>query len=318
MLSELVKKVRDYPGLSRKQAISRFVDILKPVEDFGHTVLGFGDDAAAIKLGDEYILFASDGIWTQLHSDPQWAGYCSVLVNINDIYAMGGRPLALTNNVSFTSDEEGDSIARGIRIACEKFKVAMVAGHTHPDADNLSISVSIIGRAGNLITSSGCNEGDDLLIAIDLDGKRRGEFLNWDSTSHKTSEVAIGQLDCLVELAEKRMVTAGRDISNPGVLGTIGMLLETSGLGAAVDLDAIPAPENIPLDNWVLMYPGYGFTMTCKPEKSREVIRIFQERQIVAEIAGSITEDEKLRIRKGGEEEVLFDFEKDSITGLRG
>jgi selenophosphate synthetase-related protein len=137
MLSDLIAKVREYPGLERKKAISGFVDILKPVEDFGYTVLGFGDDSAALKVGTDHILFASDGIWTQLHSDPFfasdgiwtqlhsdpfWAGYCSVLVNVNDIYAMGGEPLGMTNNVSYTSEEEGEKVANGIREACEKFK----------------------------------------------------------------------------------------------------------------------------------------------------------------------------------------------------
>ena len=106
MLSDLIAKVRDYPGLKRKEAISSFVNILKPVEDLGHTVLGFGDDSAALRIGNDHILFASDGIWTQLRSDPFWAGYCSVLVNVNDIYAMGGVPLGMTNNVSYTSEEE--------------------------------------------------------------------------------------------------------------------------------------------------------------------------------------------------------------------
>jgi selenophosphate synthetase-related protein len=42
------------------------------------------------------------------------------LVNVNDIYAMGGEPLGMTNNVSYTSEEEGEKVANGIREACEK------------------------------------------------------------------------------------------------------------------------------------------------------------------------------------------------------
>ncbi len=316
MFSDLIAKVRDYPGLKRKEAISGFVEILKPVEDLGYTILGFGDDTAALKLGTDNLLFASDGIWTQLHSDPFWAGYCSVLVNVNDIYAMGGVPLGMTNNVSYTSDEEGRQVAKGIREACEKFNVAMVGGHTHPDSDFLSISVSIVGRANKLITSTGCRTGDDLVVAIDLDGKKRGDFMNWDSTSYKQSEIVLGHLECLVTLAEKEMVTAGKDISNPGILGTIGMLLESSSKGASVDLDSLPIPEGVEMDEWVLMYPGFGFVLTCSPELSREVIRVFQQKHVVADVVGAITEDRKFMIKSEGEEGVLFDFALDSITGL--
>ncbi len=237
-------------------------------------------------------------------------------MNVNDIYAMGGVPIGMTNNISYTSEEEGREVVKGIRAACDKFNVAMVGGHTHPDGDFLSISVSIVGRADKLITSSGCRDGDDLIIAIDLDGEKRGDFLNWDSTSHKSSELVLGQLGCLVELAEKGMVTAGKDISNPGILGTVGMLLETSKKGAEVDIDSIPTPEGVDLDEWMLMYPGFGFVLTCDPSLSREVIRVFQERQVVADVVGRINAERKLVLRKGQEEGVLFDFDVDSITGL--
>jgi len=32
-----------------------------------------------------------------MEGDPRWAGYCSVLVNVNDIAAMGGVPMGMTN-----------------------------------------------------------------------------------------------------------------------------------------------------------------------------------------------------------------------------
>ena len=41
-------------------------------------------------------------------------------------------------------------------------------------------------------------------------------------------------------IARKHLLTAGKDISNPGILGTLGMLLEASGVGATVELEKIP------------------------------------------------------------------------------
>ncbi|TET91074.1 MAG: methanogenesis marker 2 protein [Methanomassiliicoccales archaeon] len=317
MLSDLVAKVRDYPGLKRKHAISMFVDVLEPVQDFGDTVLGFGEDAAVLRLGDEYILFSSDGIWSKLHADPQWAGYCSVLVNVNDIYAMGGKPVAMTNNISYMMEEEGRLLAEGIKDACHKFRVPMVGGHIHPDSDFLSISVSIVGKTRKLITSKDCQEGNDLIVAIDLDGRKRGELLNWDSTSHKASEVVLHQLGGLNEIAERGLVTAGKDLSNPGILGTIGMLLETSGKGAVVNLDTLPIPEGVDMAEWVLMYPGYGFVLSSQKENSEEVIRVFQERDVEARVVGEVIRGSKFVVRESEEEELLFDFEKDRITGIK-
>lgn len=316
MLSELVARVREYPGLKRKQAISKFVKILEPVQDFGNTVLAFGEDAAALRLRDEYLLFSSDGIWSRLHADPFWAGYCSVLVNVNDIYAMGGRPVALTNSISYSNEEEGKLVAEGMREACQKFNVPMVGGHIHPNADFLSISVSIIGRAKKLITSRDSQEGDDLILAIDLDGKQRGGFLNWDTTSHKSSEVLADQLGCMNEIAERDLANAGKDISNPGILGTIGMLLEVSGKGAIVNVDRIPIPNGLDFAQWFLMYPGFGFVLSCEGQKTNEILGMFRERGVEAGVVGNVNNSRKMKLRHGNSEEVLFDFGRDSITGI--
>ncbi|WP_084673843.1 AIR synthase related protein [Methylobacterium sp. WSM2598] len=55
-----------------------------------------GDDCAAIPVGDGHLLLAAagghDGV---VASDPYFAGYCGVMVNLGDVAAMGGRPLAV-------------------------------------------------------------------------------------------------------------------------------------------------------------------------------------------------------------------------------
>ena len=57
-----------------------------------------GDDAAVIPHGDGFLLLAAEGITEALvRRDPRLAGRCAVQANINDIYAMGGRPLAMVD-----------------------------------------------------------------------------------------------------------------------------------------------------------------------------------------------------------------------------
>ena len=87
----IAKTVREYEGVKRKHAIGEMVKALKI--DAPHVVAAFGEDAAVIEHNGEALLLAADGIWSKLmDADPYWAGYCSVLVNIHDIAAMGGRP----------------------------------------------------------------------------------------------------------------------------------------------------------------------------------------------------------------------------------
>ncbi|MBN1786140.1 MAG: methanogenesis marker 2 protein [Candidatus Methanofastidiosa archaeon] len=318
MLDEIVRTIRTYDGVTRKNPICKLVDCFSEVDDFGKTVISFGDDCAVIRNDDHYLLFAADGIWTKLmENDPVWAGYCAVLANVNDIYAMGGRPLAMTNILSLTENDGCSDVIRGISMGCKKFKVPMVGGHLHPDTQAMSLSVSIIGKAEKVLTSFDARPGQDIVIAIDITGERHSNFLNWDSTSMKEPEVVVSRLDKMAVVAERGLATSAKDISNPGLLGTIGMLLETSSVGATIDVDSIPGPEGVDIQDWVRMYPGFGFIMTCDKENTDLVIDIFRSEKVESCVIGKVEKGSLMSLKSGDEKRTLFDFSKDIITGIR-
>ena len=90
---KLIKEVQEFEGVSRKSSIDNVINLLSESYNVsGDVVIDIGDDASAIDIGDnQVILVAADGIWGQIMNvNPYWAGYCSVLVNVNDIAAMGG------------------------------------------------------------------------------------------------------------------------------------------------------------------------------------------------------------------------------------
>lgn len=319
MLDEIVDTVKNYDGVTRKRPICRLVDCFSDVDDFGNTMISFGDDSAVIKDDEgHYLLFAADGIWKRLmENDPVWAGYCAVLANVNDIYAMGGKPLAMTNIMSITGTNGCNDVLKGINMACKKFKVPMVGGHLHPDTNTMSLSVSIVGEAKNVLSSFDAYPGQDLLVVIDLDGERHKDFFNWDTTSKKTPEEVVSRLQKMIEVADRKLATAAKDISNPGLLGTIGMLLETSSVGAVVDILKIPCPEGMDFLDWIRMYPGFGFILACDKDKSEEIIKLFSHKKVKTCVIGTIIEEKKMIIEKDGESRVLFDFSEEIITGIK-
>jgi hypothetical protein len=289
----------------------------------------FGEDAAVIEVedSDKALLLAADGIMEPLlRADPYWAGYCAVLVNVNDIAAMGGMPLAMVNVISLSGDEAKDlctELMRGVRAGTTKFGVPMVGGHVHPDCGYNAIDVAVLGIAdrNSVIYSNTAEEGDDIIFAMDLDGAvhPRAQF-SWDSTSFKSSEKIRAQMEVMKVIGDKNLVSAGKDLSNPGSLGTLGMLLETSGKGALVDLRQIPAPPQdvISFDHWLKMYQGCGFVVTSNTENSGEIIKLFEAVGLSAAIVGSIDASNKLYITDGRTTKLLFDFDKDRITGVKG
>lgn len=317
-LESLASQLRGFVGITRKKQIGSLMQFF-PIES-ERIIASFGEDAAVIDDGEEVMLLAADGIWSKLMEvDPEWSGYCSVLVNVHDIAAMGGWPVAMVDVLSVDNQEIAEKVLRGMKKAIEKFHVPIIGGHLHPDTPYSALDVAILGKAKKnaVILSSTAKAGEVVVAAADMDGRVHPRFaINFDSTSFKDSKTLLTQLGCMQELGERGLVKAGKDISNPGLLGTLGMLLETSRVGAVVDMVAIEVPGALDLASWLKMYPGMGFVVTTKPENAEAVLEVFERRGLTARVIGRVTEARKLVIRHGVEETVLFDLEKDCVTGI--
>lgn len=315
--------VREYEGVKRKHAIGEMVNALRI--DAPHVIASFGEDAAVIEHHGEALLLAADGIWSKLmEADPYWAGYCSILVNIHDIAAMGGRPLAMVDVFSITKDSHiHEQVLKGMHDASLQFGVPIVGGHLHPDAPNSVIDVSILGcaRLDSIIYSHTAEEGDLVVAAIDLNGRVHPScMLNWDSVTMKSPDIVRAQIALLEQVGRDHLVTAGKDISNPGLIGTLGMLLEVSEKGACIDLGLIPKPDlaahNMTFEQWVRMYPGMGFVLTAKEKNVPELIERFASVGMAAKAIGTVDMTKTLRIYYEGNETLVFDFIKNGIMHL--
>ena len=318
----IADRIREYEGVRRKHAIGELVQAFSM--DAPDVLADFGEDAAVIRHGDQALLLAADGIWSRLmEADPYWAGYCAVLVNIHDIAAMGGRPLAMVDVFSIADREICDRVLAGMREASLQFGVPIVGGHLHPDTPYSVIDVAILGaaRLDAVIYSHTAREGDRVIAAVDLDGRVHPScILNWDSVTMKPPAVVRAQIACLQALAEAGLVTAGKDISNPGLIGSLGMLLEVSGCGAAIAVDRIPVPDleahGITFDHWLRMYPGMGFVLTVRPEAAAEVCSRFEAVGMAAAEIGTVDGSRRLSLTGSDGEATVFDFVDDGITRL--
>ena len=324
-LESLAEELRNFEGITRKRAISNLVRRLGDSDKVGsRTITAFGEDAAVLAVNDDmYILLAVDGIWGKLLSaDPWWAGYCAVLVNVMDIAAMGGVPLAMVNLTSTQHRDICLELGRGMQDGVQKFGVPMVGGHMHPDTVYDAIDVGIVGMVNrdSVIYSSSARPGDKIVAAIDLDGQIYPSYnLAWDTTTMKSPAVIKQQLETMVTIGAQHLATAGKDISNPGTIGTLGMLLESSRVGAVVDLTKIPHVDSntIPFAHWLKLYPGTGFVLTVKDEQhGRECIRIFESAGIAASIIGEVDASRHLKLTDGNDTVTLFDFTREIITGI--
>ena len=317
-LTEIVKETRQYVGLVRKAPIAEVYDKLILHGVSGPQLPNFGDDAAVIPFHDEYLLLAADGMMTQLlQNEPYAAGKASVMVTVNDIYSMGGRPLAMVNVLASGDGAHRSKVIDGIRKGCEKLNVPMVGGHLHPDGAVPALSVAILGRAKRLLRSHLANPGDDLLFAADLSGQAGcTSVTSWDANSGKSTQELLFRLEALPLIAERKWACACKDVSNAGLLGTLSIMMENSGSGARIDIAAISCPPSLSLSQWILSFQSFGFVLSANPQYSGRIIDLFKERGIDAAIVGKVLDGRTVTVTNGTESLVLFDFEKDRITGI--
>jgi hypothetical protein len=239
-----------------------------------------------------------------------------VIANVNDLLAMGGKPVAMVNVLSGKNFKKA---MLGIKEGSEKYGIPVIGGHVNPEGNDF-ISVSMIGLAKkrSLIPSNRAKEGDKIIVAIDLRGRVHPSFdLNWDSITMRTRGEIKDLMNVLMEIGEEKLATSGKDISNQGLIGTIGILCELSKKGARIDLEKIPRP-NVELVHWLKVYPGFGFVLCAEKNKSSKCRGKFIERGVSAREIGTIDRSMKIKIAEENKEKVVFDLEKECITGLIG
>jgi hypothetical protein len=316
-LEELLEELRRYPGLTRKAVIGSWARRFSAIS--GETVLvqGPGDDAGALPMGDGYLLLAGEGMMPSLWRDPFFTGFGAVTVNVNDIYAMGGRPLGLVSVVfaGGLSDEARDGFMRGMGRALDYYGVPLLGGHTSPEGGP-AVAVSIVGYADKLIRGDGARPGDRLALVLDFDGKPYPPFFAWDTVFSTEGERTVEKLEAMTELAERELCSACRDISNPGILGTLAMMMEASGTGAAVDLDSVPVPPGVEIDWWLKAYPSYGFLLALPQSSLEEVTAVVEQRGLICAEFGEVTEGSEITVDWRGSSARFLDWLTHPVTGL--
>ncbi len=319
-LDELVARLRSYPGLARKEPISEVFRRLVLEGVPGPQLPNYGDDAAVIAHGEGYLLLATDGIMTSLLvNEPYAAGKASVMVVVNDIYSMGGRPLAMVNVLASGEPEQRARVVEGIAKGCAKLGVPMVGGHLHPDAPahQPALSVAILGQARKVLRSHLARPGDDLVLAVDLRGQRGcRSVVSWDANSGKSSAELIQRLEVMPLIAEQDLAQAAKDVSNAGMLGTAAIMMENSGRGGDIYLERIPRPPELPLEDWLFCFQSYGFVLAVPPANTARVLGMFRERDLAAEVVGRVSEGPRVSLHLGGRSRTLFDFSREVITGI--
>jgi putative N-acetyltransferase (TIGR04045 family) len=224
-----------------------------------------GDDGAPVPGSD--LIAACDAILpAMVQRDPEWAGWCGVLVNVNDLAAMGADPVGLLDAVAGPDLGTVQRVVRGLRSAAEAWGVPVLGGHTQVGVAT-SLAVTALGRTSAPVPGGGGRRHDALSLTVDVSGGWRpgSHGTQWDSTSSRTGS----ELRAMGRLVRDAAPRAAKDVSMAGVVGTAGMLAEASGCGAEIEVGAVPAPDGVAMGDWLTCFPGFGMLTADAPGASR-------------------------------------------------
>ncbi len=116
-LPALARAMRDSGGLRAKADIAQVFAGLGLDHD---APIKIGDDCAAIPDNDGFLLLAIEGFINEfVRTDPWFAGFCAIMVNVSDIAAMGGRPIAVVDAVWARGAENAEPVLAGMKAASE-------------------------------------------------------------------------------------------------------------------------------------------------------------------------------------------------------
>ena len=321
-LASLVGALRASRGFRHKRDIGAVMARLGSASALGVTSVPNGDDCAVLpEPGGGHLLFAIEGLVQDFVEGLPWfAGYSGVMVNLSDIAAMGGRPLAVVDALWSTGDNSAGQVLAGMQAACARYGVPLVGGHTNLHSSSGQLAVAVLGRAQRLISSFAARAGDRLLVAVDLRGEWQGSHPFWNASTQAPPQRLRGDLAVLPELAESGLCDAGKDISMAGVLGTLLMLIECSGVGARVDLDRLPRPAGTEGAaawlRWLCAFPSYGFALSVRPALADAVLARFAARGIACADVGEVVPGSTLQITQGTHSAELWNLADEAfITG---
>lgn len=228
-------------------------------------VLGIGDDAALLQVpAGQQLVVAMDTLNIGVHfpedTAPADIGWKALAVNLSDLAAMGATPAWCTLSLSMPQADAAfvDGFLDGFLALAEQHNVALVGGDTTRGPLSVCVTVHGFVDADTALLRDAARVGDDIWVSGTL-GDAAGALVQWKAKGEaKRDQVhfsAENEPDPFLRARLDRptpRVALGRalrgiahaciDVSD-GLLADLGHICEASGIGAQVDIDALPASD---------------------------------------------------------------------------
>jgi len=280
---------------------------------------------AALGVGDDCALFAtSPGMQLAVSSDmlvegrhflptvlPQRLGHKALAVNLSDLAACGAKPMAFTLALALPRVDEVflDGFARGLLALADAHGCELVGGDTTQGPLNICITVFGEVPTGEALLRSGARPGDDLYVSGMLGDARlalevfRGQ-LALAGTAFEAVRSAMEQPQPRIALglALRGVASSAIDVSD-GLLGDLSHVLRRSGVGAEMQVDALPRsdvmrtlPQALQRECTLAGGDDYELVFTAAPHHAEGVAAAALTSQVSVTRIGAISAAAGLRL----------------------
>nr|MCU0234631.1 selenide, water dikinase SelD [Thermoanaerobaculales bacterium] len=209
----------------------------------------YADDAGVVRVADELAIIHTADFFPPMVDDPYTFGRIAAVNALSDVYAMGGRPLAGMNLVSYPLKALGEEtlkeILRGGLSALAEAGAVLAGGHT-VEGQELLYGLAVTGTVhpDRVWRNGGARPGDALVLTKPLgtgvlttaakaemvDPAHLSTALRWMATLNREAAEALAPL-------APRAVT---DITGFGLAGHAAEMAEASAAAVEIELAALP------------------------------------------------------------------------------
>lgn len=226
------------------------------------------DDAGVYKLNADTALIQTMDFFTPMVDDPYIFGQVAAVNALNDVYAMGGKPLLAMNIVCFPECQNlkilREILAGGLS-KIEEAGALLVGGHTVDDTEpKYGLSVTGIVHPDKLLTNAGAKPGDLLFLTKPLGNGIIATAIKAEMVKSSEEAEAIKWMTMLnkdaAEAMQKVGVNAVTDITGFGLLGHLFELAFSSDVAVELETNQIAFMEGVL--NYAVMglIPGGAYT----------------------------------------------------------
>jgi thiamine-monophosphate kinase len=274
--------------------------------------LGIGDDAALLRVpaGRELVV-AMDTLNAGVHFPDGTAaadiGWKALAVNLSDLAAMAAEPAWCTLSLSLPQADAAwlDAFLDGFLGLAERHGVALVGGDTTRGPLSVCVTAHGLVEPGRAARRDGARVGDTVWVSGTL-GDAAGALAQWREGAAMDTDLRA-RLDRptprLALLPLLRHVHACIDVSD-GLLADLGHVCAASGVGAQIDIDALPASAALRASfdaetRRRLQATGGDDYELCfsAPESAREaILREAAAAGVVVTAIGRMTEGQSVRV----------------------